>query len=183
MKTDIKKDIKRIWAAAKSPELKLTDEELHLFVHTLTGKDSIRALTAAEAKKVTGALAHMKESARKEEGRKKRASGTTATENQRRKIHKLARELGWDKPERVNGMCRRMFRVSAVEWLDYQQCSKLIEALKKMVQRQEGKEEKPDGSKEDDRPGEGTPGTGKETAAGGGDRPAGQAQAEPEEIH
>lgn len=87
MKTDIKKDIKRIWAAAKSPELKLTDEELHLFVHALTGKDSIRALTAAEAKKVTGALAHMKESARKE-GRKRRASGTTATENQRRKIHK-----------------------------------------------------------------------------------------------
>lgn len=183
MAADIKKDIKRIWAAAKSPELKLTDEELHLFVHTITGKDSIRALTVREAGKVIGALEHMKKSAKKAEGRKRRAAGTSATENQRRKIYKLSRELGWDKPERVNGMCRRMFGVSAVEWLDYQQCSKLIEALKKMAERKEGKEEVPDGGREDDRPGEETPGAGEETAAGGGDPPAGQAQAEPDAVH
>ena len=39
-------------------------------------------------------------------------------------------------------MCRRMFGVTSVEWLDYTQCSKLIEALKAMADRQEGKEEK-----------------------------------------
>ena len=33
-------------------------------------------------------------------------------------------------------MCRKMFGVGAVEWLDYQQCSKLIEALKSMAKRQ-----------------------------------------------
>ena len=30
-----------------------------------------------------------------------------------------------------------MFNVSSVEWLNYQQCSKLIEALKKMAEREE----------------------------------------------
>lgn len=39
-------------------------------------------------------------------------------------------------------MCRKMFGVGAVEWLDYQQCSKLIEALKSMAKRQkEGQDE------------------------------------------
>ena len=36
-----------------------------------------------------------------------------------------------------------MFGVSAVEWLNYQQCSKLIEALKSMLKRQ--KEEQDEG--------------------------------------
>lgn len=171
--------IKRIWAIAKSPELGLTDEELHLFVQTLTGKDSIRALNQREAQKVIGALGHMKDSAKKAEGRKKRSS-KSSTENQRKKIYMLAKQLGWNRQARVNGMCRRMFRVSSVEWLNYRQCSDLIEALKKMVER---KEETADGREEDDRPGEEAPGAGEETAAGGGDPSAGQAQAEPEEVY
>ena len=32
-------NIKKIWGIAKSPELKLTDEELHLVVQAHTGKD------------------------------------------------------------------------------------------------------------------------------------------------
>ena len=32
--------IKRVWGIAKSPELKLTDEELHLLVQAHTGKDN-----------------------------------------------------------------------------------------------------------------------------------------------
>ncbi len=32
-----------------------------------------------------------------------------------------------------------MFQVSSVEWLNYQQCSKLIEALKSMVEREKVK--------------------------------------------
>lgn len=40
---------------------------------------------------------------------------------------------------RVNGLCKKMFKVSSVEWLNYQQCSKLIEALKSMVEREKGK--------------------------------------------
>ena len=82
----------------------------------------------------------MKDSAKNEgkgtKGTHKR-TGNPATENQRKKVYMLTRDLGWDKPARVNGLCSKMFKVSCVEWLNYQQCSKLIEALKSMVERKE----------------------------------------------
>ena len=34
-----------------------------------------------------------------------------------------------------------MFKCSRVEWLSYQQCSKLIEALKKMLERKEAEKD------------------------------------------
>lgn len=131
--------IKMVWGIAKSPELKLTDEELHLLVQTHTGKESIRNLGKRELQTVIRVLLRMKDSAKKSE-RGKRPGGNPATENQRKKIYKLTQALGWDKPARVNGMCKRMFGVGSVEWLDYQQCSKLIEALKAMVERKEGED-------------------------------------------
>lgn len=133
--------IKTIWGIAKSQELRLTDEELHLVVQAHTGKDSIRELNAREIKAVINHLAAMKESAKKSQ-RTNGRRGSTVTENQRRKIYKLAQELGWDKPARVNGMCKKMFGVDSVEWLDYRQCSKLIEALKSMVERKEKQDER-----------------------------------------
>lgn len=72
---------------------------------------------------------------------KRRRSGNPATENQRKKVYKLTQELGWEKPARVNGLCMKMFKVSSVEWLNYQQCSKLIEALKSMAARKEKQDE------------------------------------------
>ena len=147
--------IKRVWGIAKSPELKLTDEELHLLVQAHTGKDSIKALNKRELQTVIRVLGNMKDSTKKSErGRNRysgsevtenRYSGSEVTENQRKKIYKLTQELGWDKPARVNGMCQKMFCVSAVEWLNYQQCSKLIEALKSMLKRQKEKEEQDEG--------------------------------------
>ena len=137
--------IKRVWGIAKSPELKLTDEELHLLVQAHTGKDSIKALNKRELQTVIRVLGNMKDSAKKSERGRNRYSGSEVTENQRKKIYKLTQELGWDKPARVNGMCQKMFGVSAVEWLNYQQCSKLIEALKSMLKRQKEKEEQDEG--------------------------------------
>ena len=133
--------IKRVWGIAKSPELKLTDEELHLLVQAHTGKDSIKALNKRELQTVIRVLGNMKNS---ERGRN-RYSGSEVTENQRKKIYKLTQELGWDKPARVNGMCQKMFGVSAVEWLNYQQFSKLFEALKSMLKSQKEKEEQDEG--------------------------------------
>lgn len=132
-----KPGIKTIWGIAKSPELKLTDEELHLLVQTHTGKYSIKELDDKEIMTVIQVLVYMKDSARRTDNGKSHSSGNPATENQRRKIYMLAKQMGWKKPARVNGMCRRMFGISAVEWLNYQQCSKLIEALKGMADRQE----------------------------------------------
>lgn len=129
-------EIKKLWGIAKSPELKLTDEELHIVVSAHTGKDSIKMLNKRELHAVIAVLTSMKASAYKAEKGKDRA-GNSSTENQRKKIYKLTKELGWDREERVNGLCRKMFDVDRVEWLDYRQCSKLIEALKSMAARLE----------------------------------------------
>ncbi len=134
-------DIRKIWGIAKSPELKLTDEELHLVVQSHTGKDSIKNLSKREAATVIHVLSSMKDSCKQGSRGRSRGAGNTSTENQRKKIYRLAQELGWDKPLRINGMCRRMFGVSTVEWLNYQQCSKLIEALKSMAARKEKADE------------------------------------------
>ena len=105
--------LRTIWGLAKCPELHMTDEELHLLVSGHTGKESLKQLTKRDTHPST--------------------RGNPATVNQRKKVWKLAQELGWDNPARVDGMCRRMFRVDKVEWLNYRQCSKLIEALKGMA--------------------------------------------------
>lgn len=132
-----KPSIKMLWGLAKCPELSLTDEELHLIVSAHTGKDSIRQLSQRELGTVIGVLGNMKSSASKNGRSSKQERGNTGTVNQRKKIYRLAEALGWEKQARVNGLCKKMFGVSCVEWLDYRQCSKLIEALKSMVERKE----------------------------------------------
>jgi len=77
--------IKRVWGIAKSPELKLTDEELHLLVQAHTGKDSIKALNKRELQTVIRVLGNMKDSAKKSERGRNRYSGSEVTENQRKK--------------------------------------------------------------------------------------------------
>lgn len=127
--------VKMIWGLAKSQELCLTNDELYLLVQSQTGKDSISQLTRRERGLVVGTLQKMKDSASGKNRQKKKTRGNVGTENQRKKIYKLCESLGWDKAARVNGMCKKMFNVSSVEWLDYMQCSKLIEALKSMLAR------------------------------------------------
>lgn len=129
--------VRMLWGLAKSPELALTDEELHLLVESHTGKSSIKELNRRELGSMIGLLINMKDSgSRSRREADRRAYGRTGTENQRRKIFKLTEALGWDRPARVNGLCKKMFGVERVEWLDHNQCSKLIEALKKMEERQ-----------------------------------------------
>lgn len=132
-----KSTIRMLWGLAKCQELSLTDEELHLIVSAHTGKDSIRQLNQRELGTVIGVLGNMKSSASKNGRSDRQTRGNTGTVNQRKKIYKLTETLGWDKPARVNGLCKKMFGVACVEWLDYQQCSKLIEALKSMAARME----------------------------------------------
>lgn len=135
-----KPTIRMLWGLAKCQELSLTDEELHLIVSAHTGKDSIKQLNQRELGTVIGVLGNMKSSASKNGRSDRQTRGNTGTVNQRKKIYRLTERLGWDKPARVNGLCRKMFDVACVEWLDYQQCSKLIEALKSMAERKEKEE-------------------------------------------
>lgn len=128
-------DGKRLWAIAKSPELRLTDEEVHAVVLRETGKTSIRELTAGELSRVVGVLQEMKD---RVSPRKRSFSGRPETLGLRSKIHALEKELGWDNdPKRLAGFVKRVTHVERLEWLSPKQCSQVIEGLKAMLKRKE----------------------------------------------
>lgn len=129
--------IKTIWGIAKSKELNMSEDDLYSFVMRETGKSSIRALNQAEINKVCTALSKLKDSISGNSYEKRTdVGGNTATSNQRKKIYKLTEELGWNNNNaRINGFVKKMFKVSRLEWLSQAQCDKLIEMLKKMVDR------------------------------------------------
>lgn len=129
-------DKRRLWAIAKSPELKLTEEEVHAIVLRETGKTSIRELSDRELAQVAQVLQQMKDSAG---GRKRSFSGRPETLALRGKIHALEKELGWDSdPKRLLGFVKRVTRVDRLEWLSPKQCGQVIEGLKAMIRRKEG---------------------------------------------
>lgn len=132
--------IRTVWGIAKSPELRLEDEDLYAVVYRETGKESLRKLTAGELSRVIRALQEMKDSARQNAGRKRTdEGGDPRTVEQRRKLYKEMRDLGWSEAQ-VNGLARRMFQVERIEWLGPAQCGKLIEALKAIHTRGRRKE-------------------------------------------
>lgn len=132
--------IRTLWAIAKSPELRLSDEDLYAVIYRETRKESMKKLTQGEIDALADILQNMKDSAG-DSTRAKRTDegGNAGTVELRRKIYMLARELGWD-PAQVNGLAKRMFRVERQEWLSPAQCGKLAEALKAMLARKKGKE-------------------------------------------
>lgn len=135
--------IRTVWGIAKSPELRLEDEDLYAVVYRETGKERLRKLTAGELSRVIRALQEMKDSARQSAGRKRTdEGGDPRTVEQRRKLYKEMRDLGWSEAQ-VNGLARRMFQVERIEWLAPAQCGKLIEALKAIHARGRRKEAQP----------------------------------------
>ena len=128
-----------LYGLAKSPELGLDNDALHALVYRETRKTSIKALKPKELDWVCGVLLRMKDRA---QGHKRTdAGGNPATETQRRKVYALTEQLGWNNDNRrINGFVKRMFAVDRIEWLNHQQCSKLIEALKQMAARERGTE-------------------------------------------
>lgn len=130
--------LRTVFGLAKSPELQLTDDELHWVCEAHTGKDSLAALNRRELQTLIRVLISMKDKQKKV---RREAIGNSETAAQRRKIYMLTKELGWEKQARVNGMCKKMFGIERIEWLNHEQCSALIEALKSMVKRKEGQHE------------------------------------------
>lgn len=126
-----------IYAIAKSPQLGMTDEELHLLVGGMTGKDSLKELTSRELMDLTTKLQEMRDSA---SGKKDKHNftrrGNRATERQRRKMYMLMKELGWT-DKRVRGFARKMVGTETIEWLNHEQCAILIEGMKKLIDHQE----------------------------------------------
>lgn len=125
-----------IYAIAKSPQLGMTDEELHLLVGGMTGKDSLKELTSRELLELTTKLQDMKDSASgKKSARNFTRNGNRATERQRRKMYMLMKELGWN-DKRVRGFARKMVGTETIEWLNHEQCAILIEGMKKLIDHQ-----------------------------------------------
>lgn len=125
-----KRHLKAIWALAHRAGLQ--EEDLHIFVESLTGKKSIRSLTGEEAKQVIRALllkagaGLILFSGREKAGRVTRA--------QMAMLGGLADQMGWD-GKRLLGLARRMYGVKRLMDLEVKQASGLIEALKAMKQR------------------------------------------------
>ena len=134
--------IRTLWAIAKSPELHMTDEDLHALVYRETRKESIKALTQGQINEVARVLQNMKDGVSRSTRPKRTDEGGDArTIQQRRKIYALTESLGWnDNPQRIQGFVKRMTGVDRLEWLNVTQCEKVIEGLKAILKRQERKE-------------------------------------------
>lgn len=134
--------IRTLWAIAKSPELRLSDEDLYAVISRETGKESMTKLTQGEIKKVAQVLQNMKDNVGGS-ARNKRTDedGDARTVELRRKIYMLAQDLGWN-PDQVNGLAKRMFGVDRQEWLNPAQCGKLVEALKAILERKGDRHER-----------------------------------------
>lgn len=134
--------IRTLWAIAKSPELALSEEDLHAVVFRETGKESMKKLTQGEINTLARVLQNMKDGVQRDTRSKRTDEGGDArTEKQRHKIYALCEELGWNNDNRrINGFVKRICNVDRIEWLNSSQCFKVIEALKKMVDREKQKE-------------------------------------------
>ena len=132
--------VKILWGLAKSKELRLTDEELHLLVSRETGKDSIRELNGSELALVCRLLQKQKDDIKRQNGTLPDLRGNPQTTRQRRKISELEEKLGWE-ARNTRALSHRMYKVDAVEWLTYYQCQGLIEAMKAILERKPEKED------------------------------------------
>ena len=107
------------------------DDDLHALVSALTGKDSVKSLTYAEAQAVITDLQKRQGEAplprHKPKTHPERPGG--ATDGQQRKVWALMYQLAKeDKELRIDSTPQQPFI-----WLDFQACNKLIEVLKGYV--------------------------------------------------
>ena len=134
--------IRTLWAIAKSPELALSEEDLHAVVYRETGKESMKKLTQGEINTLARILQNMKDGVNRDITSKRTdEGGDPRTERQRRKIYALTETLGWnDDNRRINGFVKKLTGVDRIEWLNIAQCGKVIEGLKAIAAREQRKE-------------------------------------------
>ncbi len=126
---------KALWGAAKANGL--DKEALYDVIESITGKEHMTDLTYVEAAKVLDRI-NNKETYEKKNQKRTDKGGNIETIAQRRKIYMLTGQLGWNNDNnRINGFVKKNFSVDRIEWLSMQQCNKLIEMLKKMVEQRE----------------------------------------------
>ncbi|WP_312938859.1 regulatory protein GemA [Oscillibacter sp.] len=131
--------IRTLWAIARSPELQLSEEDLHAIVYRETRKGSMKQLTQGEINTLARILQNMKDGVSRDVNTKRTdEGGDPRTVQLRRKIYALCGTLGWNNDnQRINAFAKRMCGVERIEWLNMAQCCKIVEALKAMAARQE----------------------------------------------
>lgn len=129
---------RKIWAVTK--ELGLEEDFLRDVVEKLTGQRHVSGMSKLEAKQLIDLLEQAARDRGLREGRKPKGNRGRrpgrATEAQLWKQRQLAEALGWNE-ERLLGFVRRMAKVDRLEWQLFEDASKTIEGLKKMLRRQE----------------------------------------------
>lgn len=120
--------IKKIWATASS--MRMEKDDLYAVLQRETGKDSMRKCTEKELERVLLSLNSIKGF--------DNFRGNRATKRQLWKIGQLEQQLGWqDNPQRLQGFIKKYYRVDHVDWLTSAQAWRLIESLKKLVEKGE----------------------------------------------
>lgn len=123
--------LRKIHACAR--ECGMDDDLLRIAVRDITGRGSLKELTAAEACRVIDTMEGKTDSG---------PAKDAATPKQLRYMKDLVKQLGWAdermEPDmaRLDGMCRKYAKVDSHKWLSRTGASKIIEALKKMQERQ-----------------------------------------------
>lgn len=134
-----KEQIKNIWGFSK--DVGVDKDNLYCMIERISKKDSMRKMTKMQANRLIRELIVMKDNNKKVKNRSSKrrtdTGGNKNTQLQRKKIYSLTAILGWnDNNNRINGFVKRMFKVDRIEWLSEDDCSKLIEILKKMIIQQ-----------------------------------------------
>ena len=134
-----KEQIKNIWGFSK--DVGVDKDNLYCMIERISKKDSMRKMTKMQANRLIRELIVMKDNNKKVKNRSSKrrtdTGGNKNTQLQRKKIYSLTAILGWnDNNNRINGFVKRMFKVDTIEWLSEDDCSKLIEILKKMIIQQ-----------------------------------------------
>lgn len=118
--------VKKIWAISR--DLGMDKQDVYNVLLRETGKDSMRACTQKELERVLLSLRAIQGT---DSARKNRAS-----KKQLWKLGQLEEQLGWqDEPQRLLGFVKKYYKVERLEWLTSAQAWRLIESLKKLVEK------------------------------------------------
>ncbi|MED3799975.1 regulatory protein GemA [Lysinibacillus capsici] len=118
--------IKKIWTTARS--IGMEREDVYNVLQRETGKDSMRQCSQKELERVLLSLQSVQGF--------NNFRGNRATKRQLWKIGQLEQQLGWqDNPQRLKGFIKKFYSVEQMEWLTSAQAWRLIESLKKLIEK------------------------------------------------
>jgi len=128
--------LKMIYGLARRASV--DNDTLHALVRSLTRKDSIKALTSYEAKRVIDRLQVLA-------GQEKTSQPNRATGDQIVYIYGLEKKLGWrEDPQRLRAWLEKRYKVSHARFLSDTDARKCIEAMKAMLAGGRGERKKTD---------------------------------------